>query len=144
MPSEEKMVIRQVNRPQKEDVDTLVSWFLQAFDLTGEKESLEPVMLKEIIDKSIKGSGVTSKELNSKLDTPRTTVIYHLNRFIYSGLVVRKGRRYYLRSIDMESTLEEMQADMTREFQRLMSMAEKLDGIFEEELHGRRGEKRKQ
>ena len=39
MPSEEKMVIRQVNRPQKEDVDTLVSWFLQAFDLTARRRA---------------------------------------------------------------------------------------------------------
>ncbi len=143
MVTEERMVIRQVSRPPREDVDTLVSWFLNSFDLTREKDTLEPVMLKEIINNSIKGSGVTSKELKRKLDTPRTTVIYHLNRFIYSGLVVRKGRRYYLRSDDMESTLEEMQADMTREFQRMMSMAEKLDEMLEEDMHGRRGRRRR-
>ncbi len=143
MTSEEKMVIRQVGKPSKEDVDTLVAWFLQAFDLADSKKSVEPVMLKEIMNSSANGSGVTSKELNSRLETPRTTVIYHLNRFIYSGLVVRKGRRYYLRAMSMESTLEEMQADMTREFQRMMSMAEKLDEMFEEDMHGRRKERRK-
>lgn len=143
MATEEKLVIKPVGRPQKEDVDTLVSWFLQAFDLSDEKKGLEPFMLKEIINGSRKGDGVTSKELNSKLEAPRTTVIYHLNRFIYSGLVVRKGRKYYLRSEDMESTLEELQADMMREFQRMMAMAEKLDDILEEDTHGRRKERRR-
>lgn len=144
MATEEKLVIKPVSRPQHEDVDTLVSWFLQAFDLSDEKKSLEPVMLKEIIEGSKKGNGVTSKELNSKLETPRTTVIYHLNRFIYCGLVVRKGRKYYLRSEDMESTLEEMQADMMREFQRMMQMAEKLDEIIGEDTYGKRRERRKE
>ncbi len=143
MATEEKLVIKPVGRPQKEDADTLVSWFLQAFDLSDEKKGLEPFMLKEIINGSRKGDGVTSKELNSKLEAPRTTVIYHLNRFIYSGLVVRKGRKYYLRSEDMESTLEELQADMMREFQRMMAMAEKLDEILEEDTHGRRKERRR-
>jgi predicted transcriptional regulator len=143
MATEEKLVIKPVGRPQKEDADTLVSWFLQAFDLSDEKKGLEPFMLKEIINGSRKGDGVTSKELNSKLEAPRTTVIYHLNRFIYSGLVVRKGRKYYLRSEDMESTLEELQADMMREFQRMMAMAEKLDDILEEDTHGRRKERRR-
>ncbi len=143
MATEEKLVIKPVGRPQKEDVDTLVSWFLQAFDLSDEKKGLEPFMLKEIISGSRKGDGVTSKELNSKLEAPRTTVIYHLNRFIYSGLVVRKGRKYYLRSEDMESTLEELQADMMREFQRMMAMAEKLDEILEGDTHGRRKERRR-
>lgn len=141
--NEEKMVIRQVNRPAKEDADTLVSWFLQAFDLSNSKDTLEPVMLKEIINYSVKGTGVTSKELNSRLDTPRTTVIYHLNRFIYSGLVVRKGRRYFLRATNMEETLEEMQTDMMREFGRLMAMAEKLDQLMEVSAHGRRREQKR-
>ncbi len=144
MANEEKMVIRQVNRPAKEDADTLVLWFLQSFDLSDSKNSLEPVMLKEIINRSVSGKGVTSKELNSKLATPRTTVIYHLNRFIYSGLVVRKGRRYFLRATNMEGTLEEMQADMMREFGRLMAFAEKLDQLMEVSYHGRRREQRRQ
>jgi predicted transcriptional regulator len=87
---------------------------------------------------SIHGEGVTSKSLNQKLDVPRSTVIYHLNQFIYSGLVVRKGRRYYLRSDDMTSTLQEMQADMMREFSRMMELAAKFDEIVEEDTHGRK------
>jgi hypothetical protein len=52
--------------------------------------------------------------------------------------VIRRGRRYYLRSEDMKSTLQELQADMIREFQRMMYMAQKLDGILEDETYARR------
>ncbi|MCL4364731.1 MAG: hypothetical protein M1569_01070 [Candidatus Marsarchaeota archaeon] len=137
MVTKEKIVIRQVNRPSKENVDALVNWFCETLDLGG-RDALQPVMLKEIINRSMNGSGVTSKELNSKLDMPRTTVIYHLNRFIYSGIVVRKGRRYYLRSEDMTSTMEELQADMERDFVRLIEFAEKMDALFESGFYGRR------
>ncbi len=141
MKTEEKIVIRQVNRPAKENVDALVNWFCESLDL-GNKDALEPVMLKEIINTSMSGSGVTSKELNSKLDTPRTTVIYHLNRFIYSGIVVRKGRRYYLRADGMAGTMEELQADLEREFTRLIELAEKMDALFESDAYGRKRPKK--
>ncbi|MGI0141266.1 MAG: hypothetical protein ACREBF_01275 [Candidatus Micrarchaeales archaeon] len=143
MAAEEKIVVRQVQRPQKENVDTFVSWFLKSLDLSENENALEPGMLKEIVSASFVGIGVTSKELNSKLDTPRTTVIYHLNRFISSGLVVRKGRKYFLRATDMESTIEEMQADMTREFGRMMQIAEKFDQMIMGDLYGRgKGQRR--
>ena len=137
MVTEERIAIKQVNRPQKESVDSLVTWFCESLDLS-DKDSLEPTMLKEIINKSIKGNGVTSMELKMRLGTPRTTVIYHLNRMIYSGIVVRKGRKYYLRSTDMASTLEELQADMQREFMRMIEFAQKMDAMFESDIYGRK------
>ncbi|MDE1851426.1 MAG: hypothetical protein KGH69_01915 [Candidatus Micrarchaeota archaeon] len=137
MATEEKIVIRQVNRPGKENPDALLQWFMQVFDFNSKGE-VEPDIFKEIVERSIKGSGVTSKLLNEKLDVPRSTVIYHLNRFICSGLVVRRGRRYYLRSEDMAGTIAELQADMDREFIRLLEFAQKMDALFEGNAYGRR------
>ena len=141
MVTEERISIRPISKPAKESVDTLVSWFCESLDLS-DKDDLEPTMLKEIIDRSIKGSGVTSMELKISLDTPRTTVIYHLNRFIDSGIVVRKGRKYYLRSSDMASTLEELQADMQREFVRMIEFAQKMDAMFESDVYARKRAKK--
>ncbi len=136
MPVEERIVIRSIARPTKDSVEELTFWFCRAFDLDSKEESMEPALLKEIVSASTSGSGVTSKELNDRLDVPRTTVIYHLNRFIGSGLVVRKGRRYFLRSEDMESTVEELQADMMREFSRMLEFAERFDKILTGDAHG--------
>ena len=142
MANEEKIVVRQIQKPQKENVDTLVSWFLESLDLSEKDDSMEPEMLKEIIGANFEGSGITSMELHVRLDAPRTTVIYHLNRFINSGLVVRKGRKYFLRATDMESTFEEMQADMMREFNRIMEFAEKFDQMMIGDIHGRKQERK--
>ncbi|MDE1825936.1 MAG: helix-turn-helix transcriptional regulator [Candidatus Micrarchaeota archaeon] len=142
MANEEKIVVRQVQKPQKENVDTLVSWFLKSLDLSEKDDSLEPEMLKEIVGANREGSGITSLELHARLETPRTTVIYHLNRFISSGLVVRRGRKYFLRATDMESTFEEMQADMMREFNRMMEFAEKFDQMIVGDIHGRKQERK--
>ena len=95
-------------------------------------------MFKELVENSMKGTGTTSKELNKELDLPRSTVIYHLNRFMSSGLVVRKGTRYYLRASDFETTIQELQSEMLMEFNRMMQFASKLDEIMEDEINGRR------
>ncbi len=139
MSSADKIVIRTVGRPSGKDAEELVDWFCKVFDLSKEKGEIEPLLLREVIKNSLVGSGTTSKALNEKLELPRSTVIYHLNRFIYSGLVIRRGRRYYLRSEDMASTLEELQGEIDREFGRMMEFAEKMDSFFEEDSHaGRR------
>lgn len=142
MASGEKIVLNTVSRPTKADVEELTEWFCRVFGL-GVK-GLEPAMLKEIIENTNEGEGITSKDLNRKLEVPRTTVIYHLNRFIYSGIVVRKGRRYFLRSEDMESTIEELQADMEREFNRMLEFAQKMDELIESDVHGRRRARKRQ
>ena len=141
MSSQEKIVIKTLSKPTNEDIDTLTDWFCKVFDLASEKDTLEPAMLSEIIKNSVTGEGTTSKVLNRKLSAPRSTVIYHLNRFIYTGLVVRKGRRYYLRSEDMEGTIEEMQADIEREFNRMLEFAQKMDSLLESGLYGKRRRK---
>src|SRR5271156_4805433 len=87
MVSEEKIVLRSISRPSSTDMKELTDWFIKVFDLGGKESGMETVMFKEIIINNIEGKGVTSKGLNKKLDVPRSTVIYHLNRFIYSGLV---------------------------------------------------------
>ena len=137
MASEERIIIRPIAKPSEDSVDELTFWFCRAFDLATKGEALEPALFKEIV--SAMGTGVTSKELNDRLSVPRTTVIYHLNRFIGSGLVVRKGRKYFLRSEDMESTIEELQADMVREFSRMLEFAERFDAVLAGDALERRG-----
>ncbi len=142
MANTEKLVIKAINRPHGADEEKLLEWFCAVFDLSG-SGNLEPEILKEIAGSSINGIGVTSMELKEKLETPRSTVIYHLNRFIYSGIVIRKGRRYYLRSNDMASTMEELQSEILHEFNRLIDFAQRLDQMIEEDMHGRREKRRR-
>lgn len=136
MPKEGKIVIRAVSRPLGEDAQSLTNWFFEAFDLSGKGDTPERAMFSTIVSNSLKGNGTTSKELSAELELPLSTVIYNLNKFIDSGLVVRKGREYYLRASDFESTIQEIQAQMVLEFNRMMQFASKLDELFTGEFYG--------
>lgn len=142
MAVEERIVLRYVGRPSSTDMKELTDWFIKVFDLGGKEDGLEPAIFKEIIANNTEGKGVTSKALTKKLDVPRSTVIYHLNRLIYSGLVVRKSTKYYLRSEDMHGTIEELQADVEREFSRMMQFADMMDKMFEDSVYARRRQKK--
>ncbi len=138
MPSEEKIVVKTKIRPKRENADQLTDWFCKVFDLATREDQPEPELLKDIISGSIQGEGVTSLELTDKYDMPRSTVIYHLNRFIATGIVIRKGRKYVLRAEDMEQTIVELRSDMMMEFNKMMEFAEKLDQFVEREADVRR------
>jgi predicted transcriptional regulator len=138
MPKAEKIVVKTVNRPTEENTNALTDWFFDAFDLSGKGDSQEREMFKEIINNTFKGVGTTSKQLSMELKLPRSTAIYYLNKFISSGLIVRKGRRYYLRANDLTSTIQELQAEMQTEFNRMMQLANKLDELMEGEIYGER------
>ncbi|MCL5239203.1 MAG: hypothetical protein M1286_01880 [Candidatus Marsarchaeota archaeon] len=140
MPKTEKIVIRTIGRPLGEDADALTNWFFDSFDLSGKGDTPERTMFSRIVINSLRGVGTASKELSSDLKLPLSTVIYNLNKFIDSGLVVRKGREYYLRGSDFETTLQAIQAEMLTEFGRMMQFASKLDELFEREIYGTGGE----
>lgn len=137
MPRQSKIMIKAVNKPSGEDTKALADWFCDVLGLAGKGE-VEPELFKELVSYSLKGIGITSKALSEDLAMPRSTVIYRLNDFIDSGLAVRRGRHYFLRGDDLATTIEEMQADMEREFDRLMKFASKFDEIIESEAYGKR------
>ena len=136
MPKAEKIVIRTVSRPDEENAQALTNWFFESFDLSGKDDTPERRMFGIIVNNSLQGMGTTSKGLSAELRQPLSTVIYNLNKFIDSGLVVRKGREYYLRASDFESTIQEIQAEMIAEFNRMTQFASKLDELFTSEVYG--------
>lgn len=143
MQRREKIVIKTVTRPAKEDPQSLADWFCDSLGLTGNGED-DPDLFRELVSNSLNGEGITSKTLSEDLEMPRSTVIYKLNDFIDSGLAIRKGRRYFLRGDDLVTTLEELQADMERDFERMMKLASKFDEIMEGEIYDRRKRRRRE
>ncbi len=137
MPKAEKIVVKTVTKPSVESARALTDWFFDTFDLSSKSDRPEREMFQMIVGNSLKGAGTSSKEISKSLRLPLSTVIYNLNKFIDSGLVVRKGREYFLRASDFESTIQELQAEMLMEFNRMMQFASKLDELIENEMYGR-------
>lgn len=129
-----KIVIRAVDKPKNADPDLLINWFCEVLGLTNEedKDSIEAELLKKFLTAATNDSGISSSEIKLKEPIARTTVIYHLNRFIESGLVVKEGRKYYLRAQALSPAIEEIEYDIDREMQRMIDTAKEFDKMFAE------------
>lgn len=133
----ERIVIKFVERPDSKDQEKMLKWFCDVFGLSGDNDafdSIEEQILKNFTEAAYRDKGLSSSELKLKTDLARSTVIYHLNRFIDVGLLVKHGRKYYLRASEMQKAMEEMKYDMEREMQRMIDTARDFDRLMESSM----------
>lgn len=127
----EKIAIRVLEKPDAKDPEKMLAWFVAALGLSGDKEdSIEEQILRDFAYAAKKEEGISSSELKLDRHVARSTVIYHLNRFMEVGLIVKKGRKYYLRAADMTKVIEELEYDIDREMQRMLDTAKEFDRLF--------------
>jgi predicted transcriptional regulator len=130
----ERIVIKFIERPDFNDPEKMFKWFCDVFGLSSGNDafdSIEEQILKAFAEAAHDNKGLASSELKLNTDLARSTVIYHLNRFIEVGLLVKKGRKYYLRASEMQKAIEEIEYDVNREMQRMLDTAKELDRIME-------------
>ena len=143
MRGRKEIVIRSVEKPDigRGKPDNLIRWFCEALGLSAESgDDLEERILKDFIYAAFRDRGLSSSEIKLDRPTPRSTVVYHLNRFVDLGLVVKRGRRYYLRATDMAKVVEELEYDMNREMMKMLDMARELDSIMLKSMMKKRRE----
>ena len=135
----EKIAIRVLEKPDAKDPEKMLAWFVAALGLSGEeKDSIEEQILRDFAYAARKEQGLSSSELKLDRQVARSTVIYHLNRFMEVGLIVKKGRKYYLRAADMTKVIEELEYDIEREMQRMLDTAKEFDRLFSVRPKGRK------
>lgn len=131
----ETLTLRSLERPDYTDPRALLRWFCSVFGLTDARGSrdggIEEQILINLIYAARQGRGISSSELKTKPALPRSTLIYHLNRFMDLGLVVKRGRRYHLRSTDMTKVIEEINYDVNREFMKILDTAREFDKLID-------------
>ncbi len=123
-----QIVIRYINTPSnEEDVDSEIDYIYQCLGLGDERDDVGRFVFRALIRASAQSTGISSRDIMQLSEVSQAAVIYHLNLFQRSGLVIKDGRMYYLRSRNLEQTLEEMQNDMHRRFEHLKSIAKKVE-----------------
>ncbi len=131
----EKIEIRAIERPDENDPVKMIRWFCATFGMSGsEEDSIEEQILKDFVFSQRKEDGLASSEIQFDRVVARSTVIYHLNRFIDAGMIVKKGRRYYLRANEMSKVIEEIEYDIEREMKRMIDTAKEFDRMMEGRL----------
>jgi len=122
-----QVIIRYYMLPQEDDYDAELDWIFQCMGLGDKTDELARGIFRELVRASREQRGVSSRELMESMGVTQAAIIYHLNTFMRSGLVVKHGRNYLLRGGSLEHALEEIENDMTRRMERLKEIARKID-----------------
>lgn len=126
-----QIVIRYVSVPSEEDdLDAGLDFIYQCLGLGDERDQVGKLVFRALVKASRKGKGISSRDIMQLGAVTQAAIIYHLNQFQRSGLVIKEGRNYYLRGHTLEHTLEEMEGDMLRRFKRLKEIGKKIDSYF--------------
>lgn len=134
-----RIVIRRVERPFGRNPDAEMEWLCQSLGLTPlDKDKATVEIFKRVVKATEEGKGISSTELAQQIDLSRGAVIHHLNNLVRAGLVVKQGRVYLARSRSMVRTIQEVEADIKRIFDRMEETAREIDRAFGLELEAPR------
>jgi predicted transcriptional regulator len=127
-----KIVVRRVEKPFSHGVDKELDWLCNCLGFFEpiDREKTAASVFKEIIKGAERSKPLTSTALAKRVEMSRGSVINHLNNMLRSGLVVREGRFYMPRSRSMFRTIEEIEEDIERIFQRMKKTAKEIDEEF--------------
>lgn len=124
-----QIVIRYIAVPEsEEDADADIDYIYQCLGLGDERDDVGRVVFRALVKSSERGEGISSRDIMTLSETSQAAVIYHLNNFQRSGLVIKDGRNYYLRGHTLSQTLDEMEEDIRRRFEHLKQIARKIEG----------------
>lgn len=124
-----QIVIRYIAIPaQKESVDNEIDYVYQCLGLGDERDDVGRHVFRALVRASMRDEGISSRDLMQLSEVSQAAVIYHLNMFQRSGLVIKDRRNYYLRGHTLEATLGEMENDIYRRFENLKAIARKIEG----------------
>ena len=112
--------------PPKDDVDADIDYLYQCLGLGDERDEVGRLVFPALVKSGT--AAISSRDIMSLGEMSQAAVIYHLNLFQRSGLVVKDGRNYYLRGFTLSNALDELENDMHRRFEHLRGIARKIEG----------------
>ncbi|MFH1750610.1 MAG: hypothetical protein ABH863_02940 [Candidatus Micrarchaeota archaeon] len=123
----QQVIIKRIDRPPRRNLEQELDWFCRVFGISEQRDELGAAILREILRHESKGSGTRSISISRKMRVTRGGAVYHLNKLMATGLIVRKGRDYVLRGENLSDSVEEVEEDVRRVFKSIRRMALEID-----------------
>ncbi len=123
-----KIILVFLNRREESTLDEDIAWICKVLGFADDEKDLATFIFKEILTASRTLQGVTSKEIADKTRVTQAAIIYHLNLFMRSGIVVKNGRLYALRAPTLDESLEELEMEMVNRIRKIRTVAKRIDG----------------
>lgn len=124
-----ELVIRKVEPPFSNSTQDDLNWICQSFGFFEEidREKTASYVFREIVRATEKEKSLSSTDLAKTVGMSRGSVINHLNNLMRAGLIVKDGRFYFARSQSMFRTIEEIEEDIDRIFEKMKQRARFID-----------------
>jgi len=74
---------------------------------------------------------ISLEEIAKELNTPKTTVSYHIKKFERIGFIRKKGKYYKFRDHKLQYIIDEIEYDLIKELKRLKELAKEIDEKLE-------------
>jgi predicted transcriptional regulator len=126
-----KVVVKKIEQPFSRDLDKELEWIcscLGFFEPIDREKTASNVF--RVVVMATENKPVSSTQISKIVKMSRGSVINHLNNLQRSGLITRQGRFYLPRSRSMFRTIEEIQEDIERVFEKMKKTAREIDEEF--------------
>ncbi len=125
------ITIIRLKKPRSNDINEELQWIgasLGLFNLRDKDKSCFRIFIELIKNARTNDDPVSSDQIAYRLNLTRGTVIHHVNKLINAGIVEKEGNKgYNLRTNNLSELIEELQKDMTRNFEDLKKVADGID-----------------
>jgi len=118
-----------IRKPSKTNLNDELQWFgasLGLFQLRDKNSSCFRVFI-ELLKSAKAHQGLSSDELAYKLDLARSTVVHHLTKLMYEGIVIHHNKQYILRTSNLEELMNEIRKDYVNIINDLREIAKDID-----------------
>ncbi|BCS90680.1 MAG: hypothetical protein ARM1_0137 [Candidatus Micrarchaeota archaeon] len=109
-----RVIIRKIDKPLNNDIESVMAWLCQTFEF----DAMEALILRSLIKAARSDKGMTSLEISKEInrligrELPRTTVLYHINKLMEAGMIVKNGRSYYIRGMNLINAIDQLSNDV--------------------------------
>jgi predicted transcriptional regulator len=125
-----QIIIRRIRSPAPGSINNDIDYICRSFGYFSQRDKQDTagkIFRLLVRDASGEAKGLTSDQIAETLQLTRGAIVYHLNNFITSGLVIREKNRYRLRSASMQRSIEEIRDDVDRMFRHMLKIASDID-----------------
>jgi predicted transcriptional regulator len=102
---------------------------LDYLGISPKKDRLAFSIFLHVLSNNLKG-GVKTKDIMESEGVTQAAAVYHLNKFIEKGFVIKRGTRYFLRGETIEETVDELKKDFLRKAERMKKVAKRIDDFI--------------
>ncbi len=124
-----QFTLRRLREPVDKKLDEDIEWICNSlgFLTSRDQDKTAYRILTALIKSAKSGKGMSSEDLNARVEPTIGSVHYHLKKLMRAGLVVKLDSAYELRMKSVLKTIEEIERDILRTLVDIKRIAHDID-----------------